>query len=142
MGHMETGLRHRLRRCRRQIEKQHQQLHALHLELGEALAVGDADAARSLVERMLAAIDAHFAMEEGMLFPALHGLDPKSGRDVEAFAAQHARHRERLTDLQGDIAGELVASLAPAYREFAASMFEHEQHEEAWIADLMARGGG
>ena len=74
MESMETGLRFRLKRATRQIGEQHRDLDKICLELGEAIADGAVNDARDAFQRYCSAVEAHFNLEEGVFFPAIHGL--------------------------------------------------------------------
>ena len=78
-----SGLRYRLRRALRQIGEQHQQLRELHSRLRRAVASGDRRDARDGFRRYREAVGAHFALEDGVFFPALHGLHPEHAEELD-----------------------------------------------------------
>jgi hypothetical protein len=85
----------------------------------------------------VAAIDAHFEMEDGVFFPALHGLHPGSGPELELLMGEHEGFRDRFERLRDGITGSSLEAFAEAYREFSRSIGEHEGREERLVASLV-----
>ena len=137
MTQMDTGLRHRLRRARRQIEKQHEQLGSLHLALEVCVSQRTSSAVQSALERLLAAVDAHFEMEHGVFFPALHGLHPDSGSELKTLTAEHEGFRARFEHLRDEISRGSLEAFAEDYRDLSQSIAEHEAREERLVAALV-----
>jgi hemerythrin-like domain-containing protein len=140
MSQLETGLRHRLRRGVRQMATQHRQLRALHQALAEAIASERAAAARDCVERLRSAVEAHFSLEEGVFFPAVHGLHPESAPELNALTREHDDFLAALSQLDELLArGAAPAALdafAAKYRAFSETIAEHERREEQLVASL------
>jgi hypothetical protein len=125
-----TGLRLRLLRASQRIEGQHQLLRTL---------LGDAeDAARSSVDlharlqRLREGLSAHFELEEGTSFPALHGLDAASGPELARLCDDHDGFLAELTRL---LDGESDA--APRVLRLGRALRAHERREEGLLARLL-----
>ena len=93
---METGLRFRVKRAGRQIADQHRHLRSIYEAIRDAVKRGVAQEARDGLVRLQGAIDAHFALEDDVFFPALHGLHPDYTEALEALSGEHARFVEEL----------------------------------------------
>lgn len=137
MSLMDTGLRHRLRRARKQIESQHEQLRTLHDALCTCCANARVDAVRAAADRLAAAIDAHFSMEDEVFFPALHGLHRESESDLKALIGEHARYRKQFAELCEGLRSDSIDDFEKSYRALAAAMAEHEGREERLVASLI-----
>jgi hypothetical protein len=133
---LETGLRHRLKRVVRQMGEQHRHLKPLFSQIAEGVARGES--LRELhghLAHYREAIEAHFALESDMFFPALHGLRPEWGEQLERLDREHIRLVEDLADLVRRIEKDDGAT---ALDEFAARLREHELLEEDLVARLTA----
>ena len=134
---MTHGLLYRVKRAARQISEQHVQLGEILRALRPAIACGDAQEARSLIERYRRAIESHFSLEEDVFFPALHGLHPNHGEDLEQLGADHEDFRlqlDRLGALLDGNLGAFEAGLALYERDLAV----HESREERLVRELTA----
>jgi hypothetical protein len=139
------GLRHRLERALRQIAQQHRQLHELGAGLLGALASGDRGAVREGFRRYLEAVGAHFALEDGVFFPALHGLHPERGGELEPIGQEHAGLLDALRRLGALLEREATAPFAEGLESLRAALAAHERREEQVVASLTAAqpaGGG
>ena len=136
MSQLETGLRHRLRRAVRQMSKQHEHLRALHRALAEAIAIGRVAEVRECVDRLRTAIAAHFSLEDGVFFPAVHGLRPETARELNALAREHGEYLEALARLNDGLAATTLDIFESGYRALSQSIAEHERREERLIASL------
>jgi len=136
----EPGLALRMQRERRVISAQHRQLDDFHARLAAALDALDAAAAQTTFRRFSDALEAHLALEDGFYFPALRGLRPALGPDLEALAEEHQVFRERLAALAPLVeAGRCEACLRPLER-LAGDLADHEGREEGLLASLRNRG--
>jgi len=136
MDAMETGLRHRLRRAVRQIATQHAHLRNAHTAVADAAATGDIGELALCLDRLRGAIDAHFSLEEGVFFPALHGLHPQSVRELEGLVSEHRAHRAEIDRLREALASRPLSEFVADYRAFADLTGEHEAREERLLASL------
>ena len=141
MRQMDAGLQHRLRRAKRQIESQHSHLHTLYESLAAAIAKGSVEPVRDTGEQLLAAMEAHFALEDGVFFPAVHRLHPKHRQELNDLMRDHERYCKKLVQMLGDLASAGLDSFAAGYRELAASVADHEGREERLIGLLTGDGG-
>jgi hemerythrin-like domain-containing protein len=138
----EPGLRKRLDRESRRISSQHRQLDVLLQAVATALECEDRPAARAHFVRVADALDAHFAIEEELTFPAVHGLRPALGPTLASLASEHDVLRERTQGVadalqrDGHSGGELLVSLD----SLVESLRAHEDREEALLQAI--RGGG
>ena len=137
MTQMDAGLRHRLRRAGRQIAKQHAQLRSLHQTLEDAVASHDVDAVCDAVDQFGVAIEAHFSMESGIFFSALHGLYPDAGSELASFVREHEGFLETLAGLREGIADDTLASFGAAYTALMGTIVAHEEREERLVEAVM-----
>ena len=130
---LDVGLQHRVGRIERQIATQHRHLGPLCDQIRSALERGDRGGAHDALHGYEQAIRAHFALEDEMFFPALHGLHPEHGPELEALAAEHV---ELSADVQGLVdrtALTDLADLARALEAFQHTLREHEAREEKLV---------
>jgi iron-sulfur cluster repair protein YtfE (RIC family) len=136
MNQMETGLRHRLRRAARQMTTQHEHLRALHAALVQSLENERIGEVREGVERLRSAVEAHFSLEDGVFFPAVHGLHPESARELRGFVREHEDFLRELAALSDMLATGTLDAFAQRYRDFCESVAGHEAREERLAASL------
>jgi hemerythrin-like domain-containing protein len=143
MESLESGLRFRLRRAARQIAQQHQSIREILASLERSLGEGERarDGVRGLFARYREAVEAHFAMEEDVLFPALHGLHPSRSAELEALEAEHGEFGARLGGLAELLAGTPLSEFADRFDGFARQMAMHETREERLAQSLAERVG-
>ena len=136
MNQMETGLRHRLRRAVRRIATQHEQLRGLHGKLRAAIDAAGIAEVRECTDRLRAAIDAHFTLEEGVFFPAVHGLHPESTPELNLLAREHRQSLAVLDRLRDELTTRSMAEIAQVLRGFSDVTAEHEAREERLLESL------
>ena len=141
MDPMASGLRYRVRRAARQISDQHRHMNELRRRCDEALSGGNDGEVREALLRYCGALDAHFALEEDVFFPALHGLRPEHTEELDTLSREHQVFAARLTALRryaetgGDGDGAVTS-----FHSFVEEMGQHEAREERLvrkIADLL-----
>jgi len=132
----EPGLRLRMNRVLRQIEAQHRHLGPIYQALGEALARGVAEPARSAFQRYHEAIDAHFELEEQFFYPALHGLHPEITAGLEELGRDHRRFLEQARRIEALLLDGDIAHGSQQLDVFADELREHEAREERLVASL------
>jgi len=131
---LDLGLRLRLRRALKRTEGQHQQLRAL-LHDAETAARAGTDPVAAL-SRLRDGLRAHFELEEGVSFPALHGLAPDAQTSLEALEREHH-------GFLGDLAGLLEGSCScDGVLRFGGALREHEQREERLLASILGGARG
>jgi len=133
-----SGLRFRLRRALRQSVEQHKQLRELAARLRRAIDDVDREATREGFRRYCEGVRAHFALEDTVLFPALHGLHPGQAADLERLGREHDGFLDALARLASLIEVE-VAAFAAGYESLGAELAAHERREEEVVAVLTAR---
>jgi hypothetical protein len=132
---LRSGLRLRLRRAEQRTREQHTRLRALLRDAEAAVRTGEPHEER--LRSLRDALAAHFELEESIAFPALHGLEPASGSELEELCSDHHAFLDELAKLADGApdAARRVLALGRALRE-------HESREERTMARLLARGAG
>lgn len=130
MSLKQSGLRRRMEIESRRIPSQHRQLDQLYGTLSDTLDHGSPQAARTAFAHFADACRAHFAMEDAIYFPALHGLRPDLDRDLTELVEEH---RELVSTLER--LGDLFEDERPAEAEgeldrFVTRLQAHEGREE------------
>ena len=136
----ELGLHYRLRRALRQIARQHRQLRELGGGLEEALAGGARAAVRDAFVRYRHAVGAHFELEDGVFFPALHGLDPAQGEPLEELCRDHLSLLERLQGAAALLEAPALDAFRAALAAWRAALAAHERREEELVARVTGAG--
>jgi iron-sulfur cluster repair protein YtfE (RIC family) len=137
MDPMETGLRHRVKRAVRQMSEQHRNIRAIHGSIRGALERGGVQDARAALDRLQSAMEAHFALEDEVFFPALHGLRPEFADSLEALSREHAGFSEVLRKLGADLETSTVDSFQSGFDAYAETLAAHERREEEIVATLV-----
>jgi hypothetical protein len=135
----ESGLRYRLRRALRQIGEQHRQLDEIQRRLGAAVASGDRGDARDAFVRFRHAVGAHFELEDGVFFPALHGLHPEEGADLEALSREHEGMLGELRRLAPLLESAPLDRFGASFGAFREEFSTHERREERLVSRLADR---
>lgn len=138
---MGSGLRFRVKRAARQIADQHQQMEAALRRVEDSLEKGSADDVREHFQSYRGALDAHFSLEDGVFFPALHGLHPDCASELEALAAEHRVFLERLVILRETLEGRGMSAFGHALRRLAAELMAHESREERLVRSVSRLAG-
>jgi iron-sulfur cluster repair protein YtfE (RIC family) len=136
MDPMATGLRYRLRRASRQIAEQHKHMRELARELEQALADQLPDKLKDVLLRFRGAMDAHFALEDGVFFPALHGLHPEQRSELEELSRQHQNFGVELERLRQRLEEGSLERFGTAFHELVKGLSLHEQREEKVVRSL------
>jgi hypothetical protein len=132
----QPGLEKRMGKEARRISSQHRQLDVLYGVVADALQRGDARSSRAGFERFCDALDAHFSLEEGFYFPALHGMRPELGAELAELAREHGELRALLEELRPRFDGAGLDGCAAALDAFAARLARHEGVEERLVARI------
>jgi hypothetical protein len=125
MDPLASGLRFRLRRAVRRMAEQHRHIQEVALAVQDALAEPGDGRLGEAVGLYRQALEAHFALEDEVFFPALHGLYPEEVRELESLSREHADFRAALARLD-----PARASLEDDFRALTATLREHEAREE------------
>jgi hypothetical protein len=136
---VDEGLRLRIRRIRREVAQQHAALRPLYRSLWESVEIPAPEPPREAFRLYRRAIEAHFALEERLFFPALHGLHPERSREIDQLAREHVALRGDLDGLGGKVGdGAAARPLRAALEGFAQSLARHEEREEGLLAGVEA----
>jgi hypothetical protein len=141
-GNGQPGLVLRMRREARVISLQHRALDEFYVRLAAAVDGEDADACRAAFARFADALEAHLALEDGLYFPALRGLRPSLGPDLEALCDEHQALRERLAELGLLVETGRCAECAQPLERLGGDIAEHEGREEGLLAAIQKGGTG
>jgi hypothetical protein len=132
----EPGLRYRMRRALRQMGDQHRGLREIHERLAAALAAGNRREATDAFVRFRHALGAHFELEEGVFFPALHGLHPEEGPDLEALGREHGELLGALQRIAPLLEAAPLEGVGTEFAGFRGELGAHEHREEGLVARL------
>jgi iron-sulfur cluster repair protein YtfE (RIC family) len=138
MDGMRTGLEHRLRRTERRIVEQHRHIRELTVELDRAAEAGRSAEVRTWLHRLEEALRAHFELEEDVVFPALHGMEPSQVAALERLVREHGEMLEqlrRVRDATSEAEQGTVSDGLPALR---SQLSDHERREEALVKAVMS----
>jgi hypothetical protein len=82
-------------------------------------------------------MEAHFALEDEVFFPALHGLRPQFAESLEALSREHAGFSETLRKLGVDLEASGVESFQSGFEAYSEILAAHERREEQIVATLV-----
>ena len=125
----QPGLRMKLARQGTGIASQHRQLDVFVRDVSQALRRQRRDR-ETAVFRLQGALNAHFAVEEKIVFPALHGLHSELADKLRALERDHERLREDVDRLALAIVVSDITTARKALEEFDAALSDHERSEE------------
>lgn len=130
MADEQPGLRPRLAHATRRLAAQHGYLDALLATTQRAIARHTPAEAREALYAFRGAIDAHFALEEQVHFPALQGLEPARGPELEELRLEHRALQARLGELEGQMGREPRGGVARGFADLGVALRDHETREE------------
>jgi hypothetical protein len=130
MNLKQNGLEKRLEFEARRISSQHRQLDAFHEMVARAIEGGDPSAVLAAFMRFRDALEAHFAMEDEVFFPALHGLRPELEGELTALIQEHRGYRAQLERVQAHFDGEQIAEGGRVLEAMVEALIAHETREE------------
>lgn len=140
MDPMVSGLRYRVRRAARQIGEQHRHLGEVLGKLEAILAEGSREGVDDLLVRYRSALDAHFALEDDVFFPALHGLHPEHAEELEALSRDHEAYARVLEELAHLLQSASLDRFARELRQLEKDLERHESREERLVRSLVEEG--
>ena len=133
---LDAGLQHRTKHEEERISFQYEELNWLFAAVYSALNRSAVHIAREAFTRFADALEAHFALEDELYFPALQGLRTDLGPALETLVDEHCELRGRLAELRALFSvGEAVTS-RERLGELAALLADHEDRTEALIAKM------
>jgi len=114
------------------MEAQHRHLGPLQRELRQAVCEGCKDTILDWLARYRDALQAHFALEDGTVFPAIRGLAVHTEVEILELCDEHGRLLEQLGALREHLAN---GGAGPEDLDaFAMMLREHERREERLMA--------
>ncbi len=131
---VEEGLGLRLRREALRVASQHHQLDQFHEVFENALARGDAASAQLSFARFADALEAHFALEEQVYFPALHGRGGASAPELAELVREHDALRGALEEIHSALRARDLPACDAAIGAWLPRLVLHERREEALMA--------
>ncbi len=126
----QPGLRRRLARQGTGIASQHRQLDVFVRAVSQALRRVRRRDCETAMFRLQGALNAHFAVEEKIVFPALYALHSELADKLQALERDHERLREDVDRLALAIVASDITTARKALEEFAAALSDHERSEE------------
>jgi len=129
-GRDQPGLEKRLSRQRSGIASQHRQLDVFVRKISQALRQGQRRDCETAVYQLQGALNAHFVVEEQIVFPALHGLNSKLADQIVALERDHERLRENVDRLALAIVASDITTAQRNLEEFDTALSAHERSEE------------
>lgn len=114
----------------RRVAAQHDAIDAFEREVLAAFETGEARAVDASLRSLERALVAHFAIEEDVHFPALHGSDPGLAGDLQELVREHVSFRASLAGLIQDGAPRSADRLA-SFARLTEALRKHEDREEA-----------
>ena len=136
----QPGLALRMQREIRVIAAQHRQLDAFYARVAAAVHGDEPDEARTAFARFADALEAHFALEDGLYFPALCGLRPSFARHLESLSDEHQQIRERLAGVARLVEAGVCAECARPLEGLAGDIAAHEGREEELLGSIQKEG--
>ncbi len=112
------------------IASQHRQLDLFVREVSRALRLCQWRDCETAVFGLQGALNAHFAVEEQVVFPALLGLHSELADKVLALERDHERLREDVDRLALAIVASDITTARRVLEEFDAALSAHERCEE------------
>lgn len=125
------GLRMRLAHEAKRVAAQHEAIDAFEREVRAAFEGGEAAAIERSLRSLERALVAHFAIEEDVHFPALHGFDTGLAREIQDLVREHVSFREALARLIADGGAGASPDRIAAFARLTAALRKHEDREEA-----------
>lgn len=114
----------------RRVAAQHDAIDAFEREVRAAFESGAPRAIDASLRSLERALLAHFAIEEDVHFPALHGSDPGLAADLQELIREHVSFRASLAGLIQD-GGARSAERLAAFARLTEALRKHEDREEA-----------
>jgi iron-sulfur cluster repair protein YtfE (RIC family) len=126
-----VALQRRHARQRTGIASQHRKLDAFVQQVSQALQRGRRRDSETAVFRLQGALNAHFAVEAQVVFPALHGgMHSELADKVRGLERDHERLREDVDRLALAIVASDITTARRVLDEFDAALSAHERCEE------------
>ena len=118
------------------IVEEHRRLEALFAETRAAFRAGSREALRRAIPGLCEALEAHFAQEDRLYYPAVGALRPGYAASLQAFGAGHARFLAQLEEIARRIEQESLAQGEADFEALALAFAAHESSEEELLRSL------
>lgn len=128
-----SGLRWRLRRVARELAAQHDRLREIVSEINTALDASDVERIGEVMARYGDALQAHFRLEENVVFPALHGADARTGEPVAELVNEHVSLFAEVEHLIANAGDAGSADWRARFYELRRALALHESQEESLV---------
>ena len=126
----QPGLRMKLTRQATGIASQHRQPDIFVRYVARALRQVKRRDSETAVYQLQGALNAHFAVEEQIVFPALRGLHPELADEILTLERDHERLCEDLDRLALAIVASDITAARGVLEAFDAALGAHERSEE------------
>jgi len=111
-------------------------MHELAREFEQAFTEQLPDKLKDVLLRFSGAMDAHFALEDGVFFPALHGLHPEQRSELEELSRQHQSFGVEIERLRQWLEKGSLERFGTAFHELLRGLALHESREEKMVRSL------
>jgi len=128
------GLRQRIRRASDQIRGQHLQIAPIFQQLQVTVASGSLRDSQTLAFRLQGAIQAHFLLEQEIVFPLVLATCPNLSDDLTGLLEDHGVLDSSFRKSVDLIVAAARRSATQALDEFVSRFRTHENREEAVLA--------
>ena len=132
----QPGLEKRVGREARRISSQHRQLDELYGLIARALQDNAPEPARASFVRFCDALEAHFSLEDGFYFPAVHGMRPELGAELDQLSSAHESFRRQIQELSPLFEAGELARCEPLFDQLIIELARHEGQEEELLARI------
>lgn len=136
----QPGLAKRMGQEARRISSQHRQLDDLFALVTGAIRCDAATEACRCFGRFCDALEAHFSLEDGFYFPAVHGMRPELAEELSALSRDHAVFREQMQQIAQALETGELARCNGQLDVFADLLARHEEREERLLARIRGEG--
>jgi iron-sulfur cluster repair protein YtfE (RIC family) len=126
----QVGLRRRMRRAVDQIREQHERIAPLFSHLNAMLIESNLRDAQTTAFRLQGALNAHFQLEEKIVFPVLCALCPDRSGEFSFLEDDHASLESDFNELVDHILKATLATARESLSAFTFVLMEHERREE------------
>jgi hemerythrin len=130
------GLVMRLRQEATRIASQHKRLDELYAEVRSAVDNRATDQAFLAFGQLRGALHAHFEMEDGVYFPAVHGLHPEHTAVLETLSNEHVVFRQKLEKIHDKLYAQAFEATRELLDELVRQLLDHEKQEDALLSDF------
>lgn len=125
------GLQLRIRRTAREVADQHDKLRMLVREIHAGLEDSAPERVATAAAHYRDALEAHFALEENVIFPALQGLDPERRGEIDTLLNDHVGFFAEVCWLADEAADARSGDWKARFYSLRRALGQHESREES-----------